>query len=62
MNNKDSNQNKSLNIDKLSHKDRLNEKNVTEEEKQKVDEYFYVIETMASILYSKKKVTANSGL
>lgn len=56
MNNKDSNQNKSLNIDKLSHKDRLNEKNVTEEEKQKVDEYFYVIETMASILYSKKKL------
>ncbi|MEK9727160.1 MAG: sigma-70 family RNA polymerase sigma factor [Candidatus Margulisiibacteriota bacterium] len=49
-----------LDIHQLSQQDNIKsvDKNlsVSDEEKKIVDEYFYVIETMASIIYSKKKL------
>ena len=60
MSNNNSNFKKEIDITKVSNRDRsrgvLNKHSISDDERVKIDEYYYVIETIASVLYTKKKL------
>ena len=60
MSNNNLNFENEVDITKVSSQDRsreaLNKHSISDEERAKIDEYYYVIETIASVLYSKKKL------